>query len=97
MCNLSVSMIEHGRIRTTLAKAVALRPFVERLVTKARASASLSVRRLLISAIRNESAVAKLIDEVAPRYVERPGGYCRIIKNGYRKGDAAPMAVIEFV
>ncbi|AHX11232.1 ribosomal protein L17 [Neorickettsia helminthoeca str. Oregon] len=96
MCNLSIALITHGCISTTLAKAKALRPFIEKLVTKARSS-SLSSRRLLISRIKNEVAVSKLIDEVAKKYLDRPGGYCRIMKNGYRAGDAAPMAVIEFV
>ncbi|ABD46299.1 50S ribosomal protein L17 [Neorickettsia sennetsu] len=97
ICNLSVSIIEHGRLQTTLAKARALRPFIEKLITKARVPDSLSVRRLLLSRIKNEAAVTKLINEVARRYTDRPGGYCRIVKTGYRVGDAAPMAIIEFV
>lgn len=96
LSNLSSSLITHGRIHTTLAKAKALRPFVEKLVTKS-AKNSLASRRLVLSCLKNHTVVQKLIAEIAPKYATRPGGYTRIMKNGYRPGDNAPMALIEFV
>ena len=95
--NMSLALLEHERIKTTLPKAKALRPFVEKLVTKSRDGKNLAVRRKLLSLLQNKAIVSKLIDQISPRFVERPGGYLRIIKNGFRYGDCAPMAIIEFV
>lgn len=96
--NLSCNLIEHGRITTTTAKAKELRPFIERLVTLARRG-DLHARRLVISRLGNQKeAGKKLVDEIAPRFVDRPGGYTRILKQSYRRlGDAAPTAIIEFL
>jgi large subunit ribosomal protein L17 len=96
LCNLVSSLILHEQIQTTVTKAKFLRPCVEKLITKAKED-TLSARRLLISRIKNKAAVAKLIDVVAKRYLNRPGGYTRIIKSGFRLGDAAPMAYIELL
>lgn len=94
---LAASLITHGRILTTEAKAKELRPNVEKLVTKAK-NPTLAARRLLLAGFyNNETVVSTLINDIAPRYTERPGGYTRIIKLAPRKGDASPMAVIEFV
>jgi large subunit ribosomal protein L17 len=86
----------HEQIQTTVAKAKFLRPCVEKLITKAKSN-TLAMRRLLISRIKNKTAVSKLMDVVAKRYIDRPGGYTRIIKAGFRLGDAAPMAYIELL
>jgi large subunit ribosomal protein L17 len=96
--NLSCNLIEHERIITTVAKAKELRPFIERLVTLARRG-DLHSRRLVISRLGNQKqAGKKLVDEIAPRFVDRPGGYTRILKRSYRRlGDAAPTAIIEFL
>lgn len=94
--NMSASLIEHEQIVTTVAKAKELRPFLEKLVTRAK-NASVHDRRIILSKIRDEAAVSKLIDVIAPRYANRPGGYIRILKAGYRYGDCAPRALIEFV
>jgi len=101
LANLACSLIEHHRIRTTVAKAKALRPFVEKLVTKAR-RATLHDRRVIASKLGNnsqrvEKVVRKLITEIAPLNASRPGGYTRILKLGQRLSDSAPMAFIEFV
>ncbi|MEO5646223.1 MAG: 50S ribosomal protein L17 [Candidatus Paceibacterota bacterium] len=94
---LAASLITHGRILTTEAKAKELRPNVEKLVTKAK-NPTLAARRLLLSDFyNNEIVVTKLIDDIAPRFTERAGGYTRIVKLAPRKGDASPMALIEFV
>jgi large subunit ribosomal protein L17 len=94
---LAASLITHGRILTTEAKAKELRPNVEKMVTKAK-NPTLANRRLLLSGFyNNEAVVTTLIDTIASRYPERAGGYTRIIKLAARKGDASPMAVIEFV
>lgn len=104
MGNLSVALITHGRIETTLAKAKALRPFIEKVVTLAKkaeqandAARKLHFRRLAISRVRDKKAVAKLFDERASEFTERCGGYTRIYKIGQRVGDAAEMALIEFI
>jgi len=93
---LAISLIEHEGIKTTLPKAKELRSFIEPLITLAKED-SVSNRRLAFSKIRNKSAVGKLFSELGPRFKDRPGGYSRIIKSGFRKGDAAPIAFIELV
>ena len=94
--NMAASLIEHEQIKTTLPKAKALRPIVEKMVTLARRG-DLHARRLLASRLHDDAAVAKLIDVIGPRYADRPGGYVRVLKGGFRYGDMAPMAFIEFV
>lgn len=94
--NMSASLIKHEQIVTTLPKAKELRPFLEKLVTMAKRG-DLHSRRICISRIRDIAQVAKLFDTIAPRYKERNGGYIRILKAGFRHGDNAAMAVIEFV
>jgi large subunit ribosomal protein L17 len=94
--NLCQALVKHEQIKTTLPKAKELRPVVERLITLAKRG-DLHARRLLIAKIRHEPTAAKLIDVLGPRYRERPGGYTRVLKAGFRYGDAAPMAVIELV
>jgi large subunit ribosomal protein L17 len=94
--NMAASLIEHEQIVTTLPKAKELRPIVEKLVTLGKRG-DLHARRQAISAIRDENLVRRLFDTVAPRYASRNGGYLRIMKAGFRHGDNAPMAVIEFV
>jgi large subunit ribosomal protein L17 len=97
LANLAVSLIEHGRIKTTVAKAKAVRPVVEKLVTKAK-TATLHSRRMALADLRhNEAAVRKLFTEIGPLNAERKGGYTRIVKLGARRSDAAEMAVIEWV
>ena len=93
---LAISLIEHEGIKTTLPKAKELRSFIEPLITLAKKD-SVSNRRLAFSKIRNKSAVGKLFSDLGPRFKDRPGGYSRIIKIGFRKGDAAPIAFIELV
>lgn len=94
--NLAVSLIEHEQIVTTLPKAKDLRPIVEKLVTLGKRG-DLHARRQVIAQIGNEGVVKRLFDTIAPRYATRNGGYLRIMKAGFRKGDNAPLAVIEFV
>lgn len=94
--NLAESLIIHGGIKTTIAKARAVKNYVEPLVTKAKVG-TLAERRLLLSRLYTKDAVAKLMDEYGPRYKERAGGYTRIIKIGPRFTDAAEMVRIEFV
>jgi len=96
LANLATSLFEHGRITTTEAKARMLRPYAERLITKAK-KGDLHNRRQVLGVIRDKDVVFHLFDEIAPNYVNRPGGYTRIIKAGNRKGDNAPMAIIELV
>lgn len=96
LANMAVSLVMNEQIETTLAKAKVLRPYIESLVTKSRIG-TLSSRRYLISMIKDRQAVTKLIDILASRYKDRPGGYTRIIKTGFRYGDRAPMSYIEFV
>ena len=93
---LAISLIEHEGIKTTLPKAKELRSFIEPLITLAKED-SVSNRRLAFSKVRNKSAVGKLFSDLGPRFKDRPGGYSRIIKIGFRKGDAAPIAFIELV
>jgi large subunit ribosomal protein L17 len=94
--NMAASLIEHEQIVTTLPKAKELRPIVEKLVTLGKRG-NLHARRQAASQIRNEAMAKRLFDEIAPRYADRHGGYLRIMKAGFRFGDNAPMAVIEFV
>ena len=94
--NMSSSLVEHEQIVTTLPKAKELRPFVEKLVTLAK-KGDLNSRRIAIARMRNKEQAKKLFDVLGPRYADRQGGYIRIMKAGYRYGDNAPMAVIEFV
>jgi large subunit ribosomal protein L17 len=96
LANLATSLFEHGRITTTEAKARTLRPVAERLITKAK-KGDLHNRRLVLQTIKDKGVVHALFEEIAPRFAERPGGYTRITKLGPRKGDNAPMAVIELV
>lgn len=94
--NMAVSLIEHEVIKTTLPKAKELRRVAEPLITLAK-NDSVANRRLAFSRTRSDSAVGKLFNELGPRYANRPGGYIRILKCGYRAGDAAPMAYVELV
>jgi large subunit ribosomal protein L17 len=94
--NMAVALVKHEQIRTTLPKAKELRPIVEKLVTLGKRG-DLHARRLLIAKTRDETTATKLIDVLAPRYRERAGGYVRVLKAGFRYGDNAPMAIIEFV
>jgi large subunit ribosomal protein L17 len=94
--NLSIALVEHKRINTTLAKAKALRKYIEPLVTKAKSNTTHS-RRVVFSYLQNKESVKELFDEIAGKVADRPGGYVRVIKTGFRKGDGAEMAMIEFV
>ena len=94
--NMAAALIKHEQIVTTLPKAKALRPVVERLVTLAK-KGDLGARRLVLSRMRDETQTKKLFETIAPRYKSRAGGYTRVLKAGFRHGDNAPMAVIEFV
>jgi large subunit ribosomal protein L17 len=96
LANLATSLFRYGRIRTTTAKAKRLRPLAERLITKAK-HGDLHARRLVLTTVRDKDVVYTLFSEIAPRFANRPGGYTRIVKTGPRKGDAAPMAIIELV
>ena len=96
LANMAVALIKHEQITTTLPKAKELRPYVEKLVTLGKRG-DLHARRLLIAKTHDIGTARKLIDVLAPRYAERPGGYIRVLKAGFRLGDDAPMAVIEFV
>ena len=96
LANLATALFEHGRITTTEAKAKRLRPLAERLITKAKRG-DLHARRRVMTVIRDKGVVHTLFAEIGPRYENRPGGYTRITKIGPRKGDNAPMAVIELV
>ncbi|AAZ68622.1 50S ribosomal protein L17 [Ehrlichia canis] len=100
LLNMCISLIKHERISTTLPKAKELRPYVEKLITIGKVYHGKNLvygKRLLISKIKNPDAANKLIDVLSIRYKSRNGGYTRIIKNGFRKGDSAPMAIIELV
>ncbi|MFZ4601993.1 MAG: 50S ribosomal protein L17 [Caulobacterales bacterium] len=96
LANMAASLIKHEQIVTTLPKAKALRPVVEKLITLAKRG-DLHARRLVISRLRDETQAKKLFDTLGPRYKARAGGYTRILKAGFRYGDNAPVAVIEFV
>jgi len=94
--NMAVALVKHEQITTTLPKAKELRRYVEKLVTLGKRG-DLHARRLLIAKTRDQVTATKLIDVLGPRYGGRPGGYVRVLKAGFRHGDNAPMAVIEFV
>ena len=96
--NMAAALIKHEQIKTTLPKAKELRPIVEKLVTLSRRGPSdLHARRQALSQIKDQTQVKKLFDVLGPRYAERPGGYTRVLKAGFRYGDNAEMAFIEFV
>ena len=105
MSNMAASLIEHGRIQTTLTKAKALRPFIEKIITKAKQAAAktekkdaIHLRRLALADVRNEDAITKLFNELHKEFTNRNGGYTRIYKLGaQRQSDAAELALIEFV
>ncbi len=94
--NMAMALVKHEQITTTLPKAKELRPIVEKLVTLGKRG-DLHARRLLIARTRDEVTAAKLIDVLGPRYKDRSGGYLRVLKAGFRQGDDAPMAIIEFI
>jgi large subunit ribosomal protein L17 len=94
--SLAAALVKHEQIKTTLPKAKDLRPVVERLVTLGKRG-GLHARRQLIAVLQDETLAAKLIGPLAERYADRKGGYTRVLKAGFRYGDAAPMAIIEFV
>lgn len=96
LSNMACSLIEHKRINTTVAKAKALRSFVEPLITKSKTDSTHS-RRVVFSYLKNKYAVSELFRDVAPKVADRPGGYTRIIKTGFRLGDGAEMCMIELV
>ena len=96
MANLAIALIEHKRINTTLAKAKALRKYVEPLVTKSKSNTTHS-RRVVFGYLQNKGAVNELFTTIATKVDDRPGGYVRVIKTGFRRGDGAEMAMIEFV
>ena len=96
LANLTSSLIEHGRIRTTETKAKAVRPVAEKMITLGR-EGTIHARRQALAYLRTQEIVHKLFSEVGPRFAGRPGGYTRIVKLGPRQGDAAPMAYLEFV
>jgi large subunit ribosomal protein L17 len=103
--NQAIALLRHERIETTIPKAKELRPFVERLITIAKRGVAsgdangraLHARRLVLAEIPDKDIVSKLFDEVAPRFAERPGGYTRILRIGFRRGDAAEVAQVELV
>ena len=94
--NLAGALIEHGRIKTTEAKAKAVKPLAEQMITLGRRG-DLAARRQAVSVLRSKDVVHKLFTDVAPRFADRPGGYSRIVKLGPRQGDAAEMAYLELV
>lgn len=94
--NLAAALFEHGRIKTTEAKAKAVKPIVERLITLGKRE-DVAARRQAVAYLRNKWVVADLFDDVAPRFADRDGGYTRIVKLGPRPGDAAPMVYLELV
>ena len=94
--NMMTSLIEHEEIKTTIPKAKELRGFLERLITISKVD-TVAKRRIVFSRIRSKEAVAKLFNDLGPRFKERPGGYLRILKCGYRAGDKAPMAIVQLV
>ena len=96
LSNLAQELFWEERVTTTVAKAKMLRPYAEKLITKAR-SGSLHARRQILAKMEDTEVVTHLFDEIAPRYAERPGGYTRIVRVGQRRGDGAEMAIVELV
>ena len=96
MRNMASSLIEFERIETTLPKAKVLRSYIEKLITLGKSDTT-ARRRIAFSRLRSKNATAKLFKELGPRFADRPGGYVRIIKTGYRAGDASPVGFVEFV
>lgn len=96
MRNMAISLFRHGRVQTTTAKAKELRPFAERLITLAKRG-DLHARRQAARHINDQGVLFELFDSIGPRYAERPGGYTRVLKTGFRRGDGAEMALIELV
>ncbi len=96
LANLATALFRHGKIKTTETKAKRLRPLAEQLITKAKRG-DLPARRRALTVVRDKDVLYALFDEIAPRYANRAGGYTRIVKTGPRKGDDAPMAIIELV
>ena len=96
LANMAVSLITHEQIKTTLPKAKELKPYMDKLITLGKRG-DLHARRQALGKLPDQAAVQKLFDTLAERYTERPGGYTRVLKAGYRYGDSAPMAVIELV
>ena len=94
--NMAASLIRHEQIKTTLPKAKEMKRIIDKLITLGKRG-DLHARRLAVSKIRDEDAVKKLVDVLGPRYADRSGGYCRVLKAGFRYGDMAPMAIIELV
>ena len=94
--NMMASLIEHEEIKTTVPKAKELRGFVQRLITISKVD-TVAKRRIVFSRIRSKEAVAKLFNDLGPRFQKRPGGYLRVLKCGYRAGDKAPMAIVQLV
>ena len=96
MRSLAISIILHESVKTTLAKAKEIRGFLEPLVTLSKVN-NVANQRKVYAKLRDKAAVAKLFNEIGPRFVKRPGGYLRVIKRGYRSGDKSPMAQVEFL
>ena len=94
--NMAVALVKHEQIKTTLPKAKELRPIFEKLITKGKTN-TLHIRRQLLSFLRDEKAVEKVLSVLSPRYKERKGGYVRVLKAGFRFGDCAPMGIVELV
>ena len=94
--NMACSLIEHEQIKTTLPKAKEMKRIIDKLITQGKKD-SVHARRTAMSKLKQDAAVKKLFEVLGPRYAERPGGYCRVLKAGFRYGDMAPMAVIELV
>lgn len=94
--NMATALFRHERIETTLGKAKALRPYAERLITRARID-TVHSRRLVARALKDRSVVKHLFDDIAPRFTDRPGGYLRIVRTSPRRGDGAEMAIVELV
>ena len=94
--NMAVALLKHEQIKTTLPKAKELRPYVEKIITLGKRG-DLHARRLVAARLHDDTVLRKLFDMIGPRYAERNGGYTRVLKAGFRHGDAAPMAVIELV
>ena len=95
--NLACALIEHGRIKTTVAKAKEVRPIAEQMITLGRRSGDLAARRQALAYLRSQDVVHKLFSDVGPRFRDRPGGYSRIVRLGPRQGDAAEMVYLELV